>query len=276
MDAATLQDLKEELHKELHHQELKLEELLGLLLILTALDTTDTTNAKPEEKLQKKLQMLVEEETTDLIELPHGDNGFNSKDVAIPLLKLKEFQLDGLIDLVMVKEKTATGLPSTLYAQDTVAEPMIAQNLILNRLLPIADQDGETTELTHGECGLEMLMDAAILLLKLMEYHKTSNQELLQDQDGGLQLTQLVPDMLVDLEDLPNNHKKLETTLHIAELMNGFPADLILGLLMYTLFTTEENVVTLPSFILKFPLLKDPEFLDAGLLLTHHAQDGEE
>lgn len=235
MDVATQLDLKEELQAELHHQELKLEDLSGLPLILAALDTTDTTNVKPEEKLQKNLQMLAEEETTDLIEQLLGDNGFNSKDAATLLLMLMAYQLVGLTDLVMVKEKTVIGLLSTLFAQDTVAEPMTAQDLILNKLHQIADLDGETIENTHGECGLEMLMDAAILHLKLLEYHKMFNQELLLELDGGLQLTQLVPDIKAqELVTLIQKILELETTQAIAELMNGFPEDLIHGLLMYT------------------------------------------
>lgn len=235
MDVATQLDLKEELQAELHHQELKLEDLSGLPLILAALDTTDTTNVKPEEKLQKNLQMLAEEETTDLIEQLLGDNGFNSKDAATLLLMLMAYQLVGLTDLVMVKEKTVIGLLSTLFAQDTVAEPMTAQDLILNKLHQIADLDGETIENTHGEFGLETLMDAAILHLKLLEYHKMFNQDLLLELDGGLQLTQLVPDIKAqELVTLIQKILELETTQAIAELMNGFPEDLIHGLLMYT------------------------------------------
>lgn len=154
MAAVTLLDLNQVLLKDLHHQELKLEELFGSLLILTALDMTDRTALKPEEKPLKKLLMHVAEETTDPIETLATELGFISKDVAILHSMPKEYQEDGLTDLVTVKEKTAIGLLSIQFVQDTVAEPMTAQDLILNKLHQTADQDGEPIELIIlGEFG---------------------------------------------------------------------------------------------------------------------------
>lgn len=99
------------------------------------------------------------------------------------------------------------------------------------------------------------------------------NQELLLDLDGGLLLTQLVPDIKEEVETIIMKIIIILETIHlIAELMNGLKEDLILGLLMYSLITTEKNAATLLSSIQKSRVLKCQECQDAGLQLTQLAQ----